>query len=100
MPWRPRRWKNYPEQSDTYEKGGGQGSALETVPNNAEGLQGQGLCLALGQSGTVLGTSSTADGDGSNLFQTTRLQQLRATPHCLAGAWGLEGMCGHLFGPV
>lgn len=58
------------------------------------------MCLALGQSGTALRISSTADGDGNNLFQTTRLQQLRSTPHCLAGAWGLEGMCKHLFGPV
>ena len=80
--------------------GVGQGSALEAVPNNAEGIQGQGMCLALCQVGTVLGTSSTAQGDGSNLFQTTRLLQLRAATHSLAEAQGLESTCGQWFVPV
>ena len=87
---------------DTHEKleWWGRRSAPEAVPNNAEGLQGQGMCLALGQGGTVLGTSSTAEGDRSNLFQTTQVLQLRAATHSMAGAWGLEGMCGQCLGPV
>ena len=70
------------------------------MPNNAEGLQGQGMCLALHQRGTVLGTSSTGDGDGSNFFQTIWMQQLRAATHCLAQARSLEGTGGQWFGPV
>lgn len=70
------------------------------MPSNAEGLQGQGMCLALGQRSTVLGTSSTAEGDGSSLFQTTWVLQMRAAAHSVAGAQGLEGMCGQCFNPV
>ena len=58
------------------------------------------MFLALGQGGTVLGTSSTAEADRSNLFQTTRVLQLRAATHSVAGARGLEGMCGQCLGPV
>ena len=58
------------------------------------------MFLALGQGGTVLGTSSTAEVDRSNLFQTTRVLQLRAATHSVAGARGLEGMCGQCLGPV
>ena len=79
---------------------GGRGGEVPWSLCNAEGLQGQGMCLALGQGGTVLGTSSTAEGDGSNLFQTTWVLQLRAAVHSLAGARGLEGTCEQWFGPV
>ena len=79
---------------------GGRGGEVPWSLCNAEGLQGQGMCLALGPGGTVLGTSSTAEGDRSNLFQTTQVLQLRAATHSMAGAWGLEGMCGQCLGPV